>query len=92
MANNDDTPATKVDIKLMMEQIGTFIDRTEKAMANLEDRIGVRMVEQEDRLTRHFSVVAEDLVHDFKGAFHDKLEQHEDRILRLEHLAGLTTA
>ena len=33
----------------------------------------------EERLVQHFNVVAENLVHDFKGIFEDRLEQHSDR-------------
>ncbi|OGJ58141.1 hypothetical protein A3H22_00080 [Candidatus Peribacteria bacterium RIFCSPLOWO2_12_FULL_55_15] len=43
----------------------------------------------ETRLVQHFNVVAENLVHDFKGIFKDRLEQHEDRIVRLEQHVGL---
>lgn len=40
-------------------------------------------------ITQHMNVVAENLVHDFNGIFKDRLEQHEDRITRLEEHTGL---
>jgi hypothetical protein len=43
-------------------------------------------------LKEHFDFVAENIKHDFQGAFKDKLEQHEDRIVRLEEHAGLVAA
>lgn len=37
----------------------------------------------------HFDVVAENIKHDFQAAFHDKLEQHEDRLVRVERKTGI---
>lgn len=47
------------------------------------------MERDKKEIIHEFYVVAEDIKHDFKGAFHDKLEQHNDRLLRLEQHVGL---
>ena len=48
--------------------------------------------ELEERLKLHFETVAENLLHDFQGIFKDRLEQHEDRLRRLEQYTGLVNA
>lgn len=60
-----------------MEQMGKYYEKTHQEMA-----------EWKEEIIHEFHVVAEDIKHDFKGAFHDKLAQHDDRILRLEQHAG----
>ena len=59
MPKDDQTPATKKDLR-----------------------------ELEDRLKLYFDAANENLVHDFQGIFKDRLEQHEDRLRRLEQRAG----
>lgn len=82
-------PATKKDLR-DLEQV------VKKDLTDLEQRIDQQMdaklTEMETRLVQHFNVVAENLVADFKGIFKDRLEQHEDRIVRLERKAGLLAA
>lgn len=71
--------ATKKDIELLMEQMGSYYEKTER-------RIG----QSEERMKQYFDVVAENIKHDFlHGAIPDKMEQHEDRIIRLEQSVGL---
>ena len=48
--------------------------------------------EWKEEIKHHFEFVAENLLHDFRGAKQDKIEQHEDRIARLERHAGLRSA
>ena len=43
-------------------------------------------------IKRHFDVVAENMLYDFKGAFKDKLSVHDDRLDRLEVHTGLRRA
>jgi len=77
MTNDDKAATTKKDIQLLMEQMATYYDKTEERMQEI---IG------------EFHIVVGQLRHDFKGAFGDKLAQHEDRIVRLERHAGLLAA
>lgn len=61
------------------------MDSMEQKMNALEQK----MERDKKEIIHEFHIVAEDIKHDFQGAFHDKLEQHDDRILRLEHHVGL---
>jgi hypothetical protein len=79
-------PATKEDIRLLTEQMGRYYDGTEGRLADLEEKMEAWKTELKD----HFDLVTENIKHDFQGAFHDKLEQHEDRLVRLEREAGLS--
>ena len=77
-----------------MEQIGKYHQQTEQRFADMEERMEKRMEERitkEGKETRHhFDVVAENIKHDFlHGALPDKIEQHEDRIVRLEQHVSL---
>ncbi len=78
MKKDDQAAATKKDIKELREELKKDIKELKEK--NLSD--------MERRLVQHFNVVAENLVYDFKGVFKDRLEQHEDRIVRLEHHTG----
>jgi len=84
---DDNAPATKRDLKNLQQTIdGRFKD------VDVQFQTVMKYVRAEAEETRrHFDVVAEDIKHDFKGAFHDKLEQHEDRIIRLEQHAGFVS-
>lgn len=55
-------------------------------------RLEARLDQMEKDLMRYFKVVAEDLTHDYRGIFKDRLEQHDDRIVRLEQHTGLRAA
>lgn len=87
MEHDDQAPATKLDIHLLMAQIGDYYDRTENRMTDLERKIQ----ESEERTKRHFDVVAETMRHDYLGAHKDRIENHENRIRRLEEHSGLLT-
>ena len=98
MADNT-SPATKEDIAMMMEQIGSYYDRTEKRLVKIEDRIEAseermtnHIAASEDQMKRHFDVVTENLHYDLLGAHKDKIQQHEDRIRRLEKHTKLIAA
>jgi len=66
---------------MLMEQIGTYYDKTEKKIA-----------ESEERMKQHFDVVAENLHYDMVGVHKDKIQNHEDRIKRLEDHTGVLAA
>ncbi|MCF7845149.1 MAG: hypothetical protein K9M03_04975 [Kiritimatiellales bacterium] len=84
MAQDNTAPATKKDIKILMDEIGKLYD------ANLKWK---------EEITRHFDVVAENMHHDLLGAHKDDIENlknakndHEQRIHRLEKHTELVAA
>lgn len=74
---DDSTPATKADLEALRVEF-----RGE--MRSLKEQITDQITASEKEVKRHFDVCTEQLVHDFKGIFKDRLEQHEERITRLE--------
>jgi len=85
MAGDSQAPATKEDVKGIME----YLVKNEEKIHNLAKE----MKESEKRMKRHFDVVAENIKHDLlHGALHDKVEQHEDRIQTLEQHTSLVVA
>lgn len=91
--NDDHTPATKKDLRDLEWRIAATIDaQLEQSEGRIDAKMSAKLEELESRLTRHFTLVAENLVHDFQGIFKDRLEQHEDRLTRLEQHTGLATA
>lgn len=85
MAAQDQSLATKEDIRLLMEQMGKYYDQTDKKLGEMRQDMTIWKKE----IIHEFHVVAEDIKHDFKGAFRDKLEQHDDQLLRLKQHVGL---
>jgi hypothetical protein len=71
-----------------MDEIGRLYAATERWKDEIIGQVDERIAASEGRVTRHFDVVAETIRHDFRGAFSDKLDQHEDQLLRLERQAG----
>ena len=82
MTSDPTAPATKEDVKGIME----YLTRNEEEIHNLKQQLKGDKKE----IKHHFDVVAENIHHDLlHGALNDKVELHEDRILRLEQHAGL---
>lgn len=78
MVKSDDTsPATKADIKMLMDSMGKLFDANEK---------------WKDELKGHFDLTVETIRHDLIGAKNDKIENHEDRLRKLERHTGLAVA
>lgn len=100
MTSDAQSPATTGDIQTLMEYIHHAFENMERRFQNLEHsfealekNVAAQLKESEGRVKRYFDVVAENIRHDFlHGALPDKIEQHEDRIRRLEQRAGLITA
>jgi len=91
----DNAPATKLDIKMLMDEIGRLYD------ANLKwkEEIIEKMKKWKFEIERHFDVVAENMHHDLLGANNDEIENlknskddHEKRIHKLEKHSGLVAA
>ena len=73
-----------------MEQMGKHYDRTHRDMGQWKEEMEQKMKQWKEEIKRHFDVVAENIKHDFlHGALPDKIEQHEDRIVRLEQHVSL---
>lgn len=94
MTNDDTNPATKKDVRLVKNDVGLL--KSDVRLVKNDVRIVQKDIQRLDKkiddLRLHFDVVAENLIHDFKGIFGDRLSQHEDRLKRLERHTGLVTA
>ena len=67
-------PATKEDIRSIMEELGKLYDANERWKNEILDQ---------------FALTVEIIREDLKGANRDRIEMHEDRIVRLEKHARL---
>jgi hypothetical protein len=80
MPKDASPPATKHDVRLLMEQMGRHYDQVER-----------RLAAHEEEIKRHFDVTVEHIRHELGGANKDRIENHELRLARLEQhtrLAG----
>lgn len=68
------SPVTKKDISMLMQEMGRLYDANEK---------------WKEEVKEHFDLVAENLVHDFLGAHKDDIENIKIRVRRLENHTGL---
>ena len=97
----DDITLVTKDIALVKDKIGllqediafvkTAIGQLRQANERWKNEILDANKEWKDEIKRHFDLVAEHLLHDLRGAHHDKIQQHDDRLVRLERHAGLRT-
>ena len=96
MADDAQAPATKADLQNFMETLqvtlGDMDKRIESVREDLLREMDQRFEASEKRIFHHFDVVAENIQFEFQGAFHDKIDQHEDRLQRLEQHTGLVSA
>lgn len=77
MIADSTAPATKQDVRLIMEHLV----RLELRM----DGFDLKFDEFSTDIKRHFDVMTEHLTHEYvHGALADKVQQHEDRIVVLE--------
>jgi len=96
MVDNSQSPATKQDIFLVMQEIGKLYDANERWKNEIIDAAGEwkddmlhKMDTWKNETKQHFDLVAENLKYDFLGAHKDRIENHEDRIRRLERKVRL---
>ena len=83
MVNKDDsTPATKADLDALRK--ATQVD-----FENLRSELLRQIRAEADETRRHFDVVAERMLHEFRGAFGDRTSQHDDKIENHEHRLGV---
>lgn len=96
MAKDSQAPATKEDVKGIMEYLVKNEEEIHKLKEEVKEemhRLKKEMKEDKKDIKHHFDIVAENIKHDFlHGALHDRVEQHEDRIHTLEQHTGLVAA
>ncbi|MDB4978945.1 MAG: hypothetical protein JWM56_1131 [Candidatus Peribacteria bacterium] len=81
-------PATKQDIHILMDMIGSYEIRFERIENDIGDMKGeIHIWKQE--IMEHFDLVAENIRYDVQGANKDEIEGIKDRVLRLEQHTGL---
>ncbi|MBI1812667.1 hypothetical protein HY285_05765 [Candidatus Peregrinibacteria bacterium] len=83
--DSSQAPATKQDIRMIMEEIGKLYDANE----GWKDEILEANEGWKEEIIHEFKVVGESIRHDAMGSNKDRIEQHEDRIKRLENHTGL---
>lgn len=89
MPKPDDTsPATKADIKMLMDSMGKLFDANELWKNELRED-SRRM---KDDMKGHVDLTIELLRHDLMDAKKDRVENHEDRLRKLERHTGLAVA
>lgn len=81
MPEHDAAPATKEDIRQLMEMLGSSEDRTAKHIA-----------ESESRMKHYFDVAVENIRVELAGANSDEIESIKNRIKRVEDRVGLAPA
>ena len=92
--DDNNIPATKADIKMVMDAIRDLSDQNEKWM----DEIATANEKWKDEIIRHFDIKVGQIRHDLMGANRDEIsslidanEKHEQRLTRLEEHAGLVS-
>jgi hypothetical protein len=76
-------PATKLDIAMMMEEFGKMYEWKEE-ISDKMDSLYEDTKQWREEIIHEFHIIEEDLRHDAMGAQKDKIENHEDRIKRVE--------
>jgi hypothetical protein len=89
MAKGSQAPASKEDIRLLMEQIGRLYDSNERWKDEIIREVDGRIAASEARLKHHFDLAVETIRDDLLGAHKDRIEDHEARIVRLERQTGV---
>ncbi len=92
---NDDIPATKSDIKLLMDELGKLYDANERWKDELADKTQRGQLLAVTETKQHFDLTVEQIRHDLLAANReqielqrDRIDGHENRITRLEQHAG----
>ncbi|MBI3332055.1 hypothetical protein HYZ99_03795 [Candidatus Peregrinibacteria bacterium] len=88
MAQDPQALATKADIKMLMDALAKMYQEIEGWDVKMDEKIK----SSEDRQHQNFMILFEDLRHDMIGTHKDKIQDHEDRIVKLERKTGLATA
>ena len=88
MSDDVQVPATKADIQMLMEQMGKLYDASEQwkeeVITTLDERIDGKIGQSEERMKHYFDLTVETIRHDLLSANKDRIENHEDRLRRLE--------
>lgn len=89
MAKREQAPATKADIKIIMDEIGRLYDANERWKNELKVEMDRRASDSEKRMKNHFDLAVENIRADLTGANKDRIEGHEHRIVQLEKHIGI---
>jgi hypothetical protein len=81
MAHDENAPATKKDVQLLMQEMGKLYEKISKLYVANE--------RWKEEIVHEFKVVAENIRHDMIGIHKDKIANHEDRLVRLEQHMGV---
>ena len=91
MKKDDQQPATKKDLRGLKKDFRRLEASTKKDIRQLRLEMATKndLLELKKEMVHEFKVIAENITHDYKGIFKDRLEQHEDSIIALKLHAGL---
>ncbi len=92
MPKDDQAPATKKDVKMLMGHIGRLYDANERWKNEIIHTVDGKIEDSEERTKRYFDVVVEDIRHDLEGANKDEIEVIKDRVTRLEKHTKIAAA
>lgn len=88
MVTDPSPPATKLDIELLMKDIGNLYIANERWKNEVLEKMDKRFEAHGKKLMKeiklYFDVTAENMLHDFRGGWNDKFVDHDRRITVLE--------
>lgn len=79
-AGDDTAPATKQDIRMIMEMIGGFMDETRGLIAESERRMKADFHAAKEEMKSFFSTGIEIVRQEVIGANADRMAQHQHRL------------
>lgn len=81
---------------MLMDEIGKLYDANQRwkdeVIETLDGRIDGRIAASEKRMKHHFDLAVETIRADLVGANKDRIENHEQRLTRLERHVGIASA
>ncbi len=96
MTQNNQSPATKQDIQMLMEMIGSYEMRFEAIYGKFDELreditadIDGKIAQSEERMKAHFDLAVETIRHDLVGANNDDIQNIKQRVKRLEEEVGI---
>ena len=96
MVTDDTAPATKLDIRLLMEEIAKLYVANERwkeelkeSVAASEPRMALHFAETEQNMKLYFYFSVETIRHDLIGANRDEISGIKGRLTRVEQKVGI---
>lgn len=97
MAKESAAPATKDDIKLLMDEIAKFYQASERWKNELTENVEAKMEAWKEEIKGHFDLVAEQLRSDIVSAtreevagLKDATQGYQQRLRRVEQALGIS--